>query len=98
MNVQRQTFNVQLKTLDLESGLKSFSGLDVGRWTLDVLFPKDELLHSPAFDGSSDQTSFFTARAWLRLHAKALHAFFCAEKQTQRRRLRKGSEGFVARK
>src|SRR5947207_2329123 len=66
--------------------------LDVGRWTLDVLRAKDELLHSPALDGPSREAPRFAAGPRLRIRGPALHTFLRPEKQAQRRRLRKGPQ------
>lgn len=57
----------------------------------------NELVHAFALGGTGGKASRFARRTWVRVCAETMDDFLCAEKQVERRSLRKGTEGACAR-
>ena len=81
LNANRPTRNFCRASAVESDGLSgSFPGwtCNVGRWTFSS--PKDELLHSPAFYGSGDQTSLLASRSWVSISRQSRTRSFLPRK------------------
>src|ERR1700720_814610 len=105
-NAQRRTSNAQCgilapkMTKNLFSSSTRFPVSIIRHWTLGVgrstFSPaKNELLYSPTLKEPGHQTARVAEGPRLRIRAEAVHTFLRAKKQTERRGLRKRSQGFA---